>query len=83
MKWEVKRVETPPAFQPVELTLRFETAEELAAFYAVFSYSNITGAIGRFVAHSDIRDSLKAAIGRIPDYQTHFDSIRNLCRISP
>ncbi|MCC6154849.1 MAG: hypothetical protein IT367_13870 [Candidatus Hydrogenedentes bacterium] len=42
MKCEAKRIETPPAFQPVELTLRFENLAELAVFYAVFNYTKVS-----------------------------------------
>ena len=58
MKVEAKRAE--PKFEPVTLTITFETATEVAAFFGMLSHSNICDLLrGAGITPSDIRDAIK------------------------
>lgn len=47
MKVEKKIVTVPPAFEPVQLNLTFETKDELARFFAIFNHVDIGDLLGR------------------------------------
>ena len=71
------KVPPPQAFIPVELTLKFETENELNTFYALFNLSSVTSAV-RQASHStiepdSIRSVIRSTIGRYPNSQKEFD----------
>jgi hypothetical protein len=60
MKVAATRLESPPKFEPVTLTITFEHEREIAAFFGVMSHSSICDVLrGAGVNPSDIRDAIK------------------------
>lgn len=50
MKVNVKKEPVPP-FQPVSITLNFETQKELDAFGSLMNYTKVTDALATFAGH--------------------------------
>jgi hypothetical protein len=59
MQVSSRKVETTPKFEPFELVLRFERAEEVAAIFAIFQYSPACNAVHDWIAHEEIRNALR------------------------
>ena len=64
-------------FNPITLEITLESKEEAGQMYALFNHGSILEAVPSLDG-SAIRDAIKSAIGKCPDYQsTH----HHLCKI--
>jgi hypothetical protein len=81
MQVNVKQV--PPPFQPVEMTVRFESKDELQAFLAVLDLEPINKFMDLHSLRPNSTRITLADAGKVPDWNNEIKELRgilNSCR---
>ncbi len=73
---QVKKVEAK--FEPISITIDFESKEEIEEFYALFSITSVCDALN-YVDHEKIRETISLLGYTNDNVYKLYDKIKELC----